>query len=385
MSEKPHILVVYGTRPEAIKVAPVILALRDSKLRVTTLTTGQHPEMVASVNQVFGITPDESLSVMRPGQSLNALAARVLVGLDEKLAQIRPDVVLVQGDTTTVMAAALAAFNRGIKVAHLEAGLRSGNLALPFPEEGNRRLAGAVTSLHLAPTAGARDNLLRENVDPGAIAVTGNTVIDALHHVIASGHAGVGLDAGFMRGLSNPGLKVLVTVHRRESWGEPMHQMALAIRDCAQAHPEVTFLLPAHANPQVRTTLTEVLGGVENVIIGNPQPYAPFAGLLQGCDVVLTDSGGIQEEAPALGKPVLVMRDTTERPEAIAAGTARLVGVAFDSVHEQLEHLVTSAPARAEMAHAVNPYGDGRAAARVVAALEELFGVGKRLPDFSVL
>lgn len=382
MSEKPHVLVVYGTRPEAIKVAPVILALRDSKLQVSALTTGQHPEMVASVNRVFGITPDETMNVMRPGQSLNALSARVLEGLDERFQRIRPDVVLVQGDTTTVMAAALAAFNQRIKIAHLEAGLRSGDLALPFPEEGNRRIAGQVATLHLAPTVGARDNLLRENVNPESVVVTGNTVIDALHHVIATGQAGEGLDPEFYQGLHRPGLKILVTVHRRESWGEPMRQMALAIRDCAASHPEVTFLLPAHANPQVRATLTSVLEGSENVIIGDPQPYAPFAGLLQSCDLVLTDSGGIQEEAPALGKPVLVMRDTTERPEAITAGTARLVGTRHDSVLENLNELVASSPLRARMAHAVNPYGDGRAAARVVAALEALFGLGQRLPDF---
>lgn len=218
MSDKPRVLVVYGTRPEAIKVAPVILALRDSALQGLTLTTGQHPQMVQQVNQVFGITADYSIDVMRPGQSLNALAARVLEGLDQKLQQIQPDAVLVQGDTTTVMAAALAAFNRGVKVAHLEAGLRSGNLQLPFPEEANRRLAGQVTSLHLAPTAGAKTNLLLENVDPALVTVTGNTVIDALRFVIDSGQAGAGLDPVFTQALSRPGLKVLVTVHRRESW-----------------------------------------------------------------------------------------------------------------------------------------------------------------------
>lgn len=382
MSDKPRVLVVYGTRPEAIKVAPVILALRDSALQGLTLTTGQHPQMVQQVNQVFGITADYSIGVMRPGQSLNALAARVLEGLDQKLQQIQPDAVLVQGDTTTVMAAALAAFNRGVKVAHLEAGLRSGNLQLPFPEEANRRLAGQVTSLHLAPTAGAKTNLLLENVDPALVTVTGNTVIDALRFVIDSGQAGAGLDTVFTQALSRPGLKVLVTVHRRESWGEPMRQMARAIAQVAADHPEVTFLLPAHANPEVRATLTQTLSAQSNVVIGDPQPYAPFAGLLRACDLVLTDSGGIQEEAPALGKPVLVMRDTTERPEAIEAGTVRLIGTTYDRVHAALQELVTSPPARERMAHAVNPYGDGRAAARVVAALEELLGVGRRLEDF---
>lgn len=382
MSEKPTVVVIYGTRPEAIKVAPVVLALRDSRLLVRTLTTGQHPEMVAQVNAVFGITPDYEIDVMRPGQSLNMLAARVLGGLDEKLAEIKPDAILVQGDTTTVMAAALAAFNLHIPVVHLEAGLRSGNINLPFPEEANRRLAGQVAALHLAPTPKSRENLLRENVDAKLIAVTGNTVIDALHYVVDTGQAGAGLAPEFAAALQRPGLKVLVTAHRRESWGEPLRQMARAVAVSATDHPDVTFLLPAHANPAVRETLIGVLGGVSNVIIGDPQPYAPFAGLLKGCDLVLTDSGGIQEEAPALGKPVLVMRDTTERPEAIAAGTARLVGTTYESVHSALEGMLTSAEARGVMAHAVNPYGDGHASERVVAALEELLGVGKRLPDF---
>ncbi|MST50044.1 non-hydrolyzing UDP-N-acetylglucosamine 2-epimerase [Mobiluncus porci] len=383
MVSEPTVLVIYGTRPEAIKVAPVILAARDSKVAVKTLTTGQHPEMVAAVNEVFGIIPDASIDVMRPGQSLNALAARVLEGLDEKLAELKPDAIMVEGDTTTVMAAALAAFNSHIPVVHLEAGLRSGNLFLPFPEEANRRLAGQVASLHLAPTPASRANLLRENVDPKLIAVTGNTVIDALHYVVDSGQAGQGLAPEFAAALARDGLKVLVTAHRRESWGQPLHEMARAVRASADAHPEVTFLLPAHANPQVRETLTEVLAGAANVTIGDPQDYAAFAGLIKGVDLVLTDSGGIQEEAPALGKPVLVMRDTTERPEAIAAGTARLVGTTYESVHSALEGMLISQEARAVMSRAVNPYGDGHAAERVVAALEELLGVGKRLPDFA--
>lgn len=379
---KPCVLVIYGTRPEAIKVAPVVLALQDSQLDVKTLTTGQHPEMVAQVNSIFGITPDFAIDVMRPGQSLNMLAARVLQGLDTKLAEIRPDAIMVEGDTTTVMAAALAAFNLHVPVVHLEAGLRSGNINLPFPEEANRRLAGQVAALHLAPTPKSRDNLLRENVDPRLIAVTGNTVIDALHYVVDTDQAGEGLSVEFGGALTRPGLKVLVTAHRRESWGQPLREMARALAQSATDHPEVHFLLPAHANPAVREVLTEILGSVPNVTIGDPQPYAAFCGLLKGCDLILTDSGGIQEEAPALGKPVLVMRDTTERPEAIAAGTARLVGTTYESVHSALEGMLISPEARGVMAHAVNPYGDGRAAARVVAALEQLLGVGTRLPDF---
>lgn len=359
-----------------------MLALRDSKLEVKTLTTGQHPEMVAQVNSIFGITPDFTIDVMRPGQSLNMLAARVLQGLDTKLAEIRPDAIMVEGDTTTVMAAALAAFNLHIPVVHLEAGLRSGNINLPFPEEANRRLAGQVAALHLAPTPKSRDNLLRENVDSRLIAVTGNTVIDALHYVVDTDQAGEGLSPEFSAALTHHGLKVLVTAHRRESWGQPLREMARALAQSATDHPEVRFLLPTHANPAVREVLTDILGDIPNVTIGDPQPYAAFCGLLKGCDLVLTDSGGIQEEAPALGKPVLVMRDTTERPEAIAAGTARLVGTTYESVHSALEGMLNSQEARGVMAHAVNPYGDGQAAARVMAALEQLLEVGTRLPDF---
>ena len=375
----PTVMVVYGTRPEAIKLAPVVGALRRSpQVRVVVAVTGQHRAMLDQVNDLFGITPDLDLDVIRPRQQLHEITQRVLGGLTDALRQLRPDAVVVQGDTTTAFVAGLAAFYEQVPVVHVEAGLRTGHRYDPFPEEMNRRLTAQLTSLHLAPTPVSRDNLLREGIAPDTVVVTGNTVIDALLEIVA-------------RRLppENPALEVLdgtpavlVTTHRRESWGEPMARTAAAVARLAKEHPDVRFVLPAHLNPVVREVLLPPLEGMDNVTVTEPLSYADFARAMDASLVMLTDSGGVQEEAPSLGKPVLVLRETTERPEAVDAGTVRLVGTDEDLIVEEVSTLLTDPAAYAAMAHAVNPYGDGRAAGRVRAAIEEQVGVGTRRPDW---
>lgn len=378
----PKVMTIYGTRPEAIKVAPVILALEASAdLASVAVVTGQHREMLDQVNRLFGLRPAHDLDVFAPGQSLNELASRILARLDPVLDREKPDAVLVQGDTTTALAGGLAAFYRGIPVVHLEAGLRSGNLHSPFPEEANRKLISQLAALHLAPTSGARDNLTREGIDPRTVAVTGNTVIDALHHVLA-------LDVGFsdsrLRDLEASGRPVvLVTVHRRESWGEPLQQIGRALRRIAAAFPDHTLVLPLHRNPLVRQGILPHVEHLDNVLAIEPLDYGDFARLMQLARLVVSDSGGVQEEAPSLGKPVLVLRENTERPEAVTAGTVRLVGTAEDRIVDEVSELLTSANSYAQMAHAENPYGDGAAAARSYAALSELLGIGQRYPNFT--
>ncbi|HQW73305.1 MAG TPA: UDP-N-acetylglucosamine 2-epimerase (non-hydrolyzing) [Ornithinibacter sp.] len=378
----PQVMTIYGTRPEAIKVAPVIRALeRSEDLRSVTVVTGQHREMLDQVNEVFGIVPDHDLDVFAHGQTLNALMSKVFDRVDPVLRDRRPDAVLVQGDTSTVAAVAIAAFYRQIPVLHLEAGLRSGDIASPFPEEANRRLTSQVASLHLAPTAGARRNLERENVDASSIVVTGNTVIDALLHAATqrSPIADVRLQA-----LMDSGRPVLlVTTHRRENWGPAMEGVGRALRRIALAFPEQVIVLPAHRNPVVRESLLPPLHGLPNVLVTEPLPYADFTQVLARSHIVLTDSGGVQEEAPSLGKPVLVMRANTERPEAVSAGTVRLVGTDEDRLVREVSTLVTDRAAYDLMSNAVNPYGDGGAAARVCAAVRAFFGHGERMPDFA--
>lgn len=378
----PQVMTIYGTRPEAIKVAPVIRALeRSEDLRSVTVVTGQHREMLDQVNEVFGIVPDHDLDVFAHGQTLNALMSKVFDRVDPVLRDRRPDAVLVQGDTSTVAAVAIAAFYRQIPVLHLEAGLRSGDIASPFPEEANRRLTSQVASLHLAPTAGARRNLERENVDASSIVVTGNTVIDALLHAATqrSPIADVRLQA-----LMDSGRPVLlVTTHRRENWGHTMEGIGRALRRLALAFPEQVIVLPAHRNPAVRESLLPPLHGLPNVVVTEPLPYADFTQVMARSHIVLTDSGGVQEEAPSLGKPVLVMRANTERPEAVSAGTVRLVGTEEDRLVREVSTLVTDRAAYDLMSNAVNPYGDGSAAARVCAAARAFFGDGERMPDFA--
>ncbi|UVI36663.1 non-hydrolyzing UDP-N-acetylglucosamine 2-epimerase [Brevibacterium spongiae] len=379
----PSILTIFGTRPEAIKVAPLVRAIESSAvLRSRTLVTAQHREMLDQVNELFGIVPDIDLNIMARGQTLNGIASRVIGELDSVLDEERPDAVLVQGDTTTVMGAAIAAFNRRIPVVHLEAGLRSGDLSSPFPEEANRKLTSQISALHLAPTTRSRDNLLAEGVAPSNIVVTGNTVIDALH--IAVDMNVTPADGAVAEYVAADRPKLLVTTHRRENLGSSMERIGDALATLAEARPGLTILLPAHRNPLVREAVLPRVRNFENVLVTEPLSYGEFTTVMAASDIVLTDSGGIQEEAPSLGKPVLVMRDNTERPEAVDAGSVSLVGTDTRRLVDEISILLDDANAYRAMAKAVNPYGDGLAAARSVAAIEELFGVGKRLEDFTV-
>ncbi|PFG18662.1 non-hydrolyzing UDP-N-acetylglucosamine 2-epimerase [Serinibacter salmoneus] len=385
MSRTPRVMVVAGTRPEAIKVAPLITAARaHENLEVELVTTGQHREMLAQVLEVFGIRAGRSLEVMEGKRGLSPLASRVLAGMDDLLDAGTPDAVVVQGDTSTAFAAGLAAFHRGIPVVHLEAGLRSGDLSSPFPEEGNRQLLSRVASLHLAPTATSRANLLAEGIEPARIAVTGNTVIDALLAARAEAADREPGDLASALAAQRAGRPVLlVTTHRRENWGEPMHRIAAAVRRLTDEVGDLEVVLPMHANPDVRATLLPILADLDRVTLTEPLDYLSFVRAQDAATVVLTDSGGVQEEAPSLGKPVLVARENTERPEAVAAGTARLVGTDEDLIVREVMTLLSDAGAYQAMARAVNPYGDGHAARRGLAAIGELLEVDAREADFS--
>jgi UDP-N-acetylglucosamine 2-epimerase (non-hydrolysing) len=377
------LFITFGTRPEAVKMAPVVLELlRRGVFKVVTCLTGQHREMLDQVVDEFSLAVDHDLKIMRDRQTLGHITSAVLNGIDPHLEATRPDIVLVHGDTTTTFAAALAAYYRQIPVAHVEAGLRTDNIYSPFPEEINRRLADRLAEVHYAPTHAARAALLGEGARPASVLVTGNTVIDAL--LVTAASPPPPWEPRIERALKRPGPKVLVTVHRRESWGTPMERVAEAIRRVSESLPEVTFLFPIHLNPVVRATFRSALDDVKQVIFMEPLAYRPFVHLMQAVDVVITDSGGIQEEAPTLGKPVLVMRDTTERPEGIEAGTARLVGTDSALIAEQLLLLLTDEIAYKRMANAVNPYGDGRAAVRIADHLEYRFGLRAEAPaDFA--
>ena len=377
-----RVMTVYGTRPEAIKVAPLLRALTaDPRFDPHVVVSGQHREMLDQVNTIFGIVPDVDLDVFAHGQTLNTLMAKVFERLDPVLVETAPDALVVQGDTSTVAAASLAAFYREIPVVHLEAGLRSGDLHSPFPEEANRRVTSQLAALHLAPTRTARENLLRENIAADAVAVTGNTVIDALLH---TSRQAVPFSDPRLAALEREGGRVvLVTTHRRESWGTAMEGVGRALRTLAQRYPDVTLVLPAHRNPLVREALLPAVEGLDNVLVTEPLAYGEFTRLMGVSTVVLTDSGGVQEEAPSLGKPVLVMRDNTERPEAVAAGTVRLIGTREGDVVAEVARLMDDPSAYRAMANAVNPYGDGNATSRCIAALAQMLGVGEREPDFS--
>lgn len=375
-----RVLVVYGTRPEAIKTAPMVTEMdRSAALEVVVAVTGQHREMLDPVNALFGIVPRHDLDVIRPRQGLTDITTRTLQGLAEVIETEGPDAVVVQGDTTSAFAASLAAFYARIPVVHLEAGLRTDDRYSPFPEEINRRLTGQLASLHLAPTPVARGNLLREGVAPDDVVVTGNTVIDALLAVVE--RRPPYRDPALERHVA-AGPVVLVTAHRRESWGEPMGRIGRAVARLAALEPDARFVLPAHRNPIVREALLPPLQGLRNVLICDPLDYGELVRLLSDCAVVLTDSGGIQEEAPSLGKPVLVLRENSERPEALHAGVARLVGTDEDAIVDEVTRLLRDPAAHDAMARAINPYGDGRAAPRAARAVEALLGVGRRLPDF---
>lgn len=376
-----RIMPIYGTRPEAIKMAPIVKALQASRhFECDVTVTGQHREMLDQVNELFGIVADHDLNIIQPRQTLNGVLTRTISGLDTLFNTDRPDAVIVQGDTTTTTAGALAAFYVGIPVIHAEAGLRSFNLFSPFPEEANRKMTSQVTSLHLAPTEQSRENLLREAVPQEDIVVTGNTVIDALLDVAEKV---VPFSDEQLEHAAASGREVLlVTTHRRENQGAAMEGVGRALARLSTRYPEKLIVLPAHRNPVVREAILPALSGHENVIVTEPLPYGEFTRLMNLATVVLTDSGGVQEEAPSLGKPVLVMRENTERPEAVESGTVRLIGTEEDSVVEEVCALFDDQGAYDAMAHAVNPYGDGHAAARTIAAVESLFGLGDRLPDF---
>ncbi|MBE1513390.1 non-hydrolyzing UDP-N-acetylglucosamine 2-epimerase [Nesterenkonia halotolerans] len=376
-----RIMPIYGTRPEAIKMAPIVKALQASDLFECEVTvTGQHREMLDQVNDLFGITPDHDLNIIQPRQTLNGVLTRTVTGLDALFTQHKPDAVVVQGDTTTTTAGAMAAFYSGIPVIHAEAGLRSFNLYSPFPEEANRKMTSQITALHLAPTSQSRDNLLRESLPAEDIVVTGNTVIDALLEV-AQKHVPFA-DAALEEAAASGREVLLVTTHRRENQGSAMEGVGRALARLADRYPEKLIVLPAHRNPVVREAILPALAGHENVIVTEPLPYGEFTRLMNLATVVLTDSGGVQEEAPSLGKPVLVMRENTERPEAVDAGTVRLIGTSEERVVEEVAALFDSPEAYAAMANAVNPYGDGHAAKRTVAAIASMFGLGDRLEDF---
>lgn len=378
---KKRVMTIYGTRPEAVKMAPLVRALQHSEvLEPFVVSTGQHRQMMDQVNNWFQIRPHLDLNVFKPDSNLNQLSARILTELDPMLEASKPDVVVVQGDTTTVAIAAIACFYRLIPLVHLEAGLRTGDLYSPFPEEGNRKIAGQVSSLHLAPTTTSRDNLLRENVDPETISVTGNTVIDAL--LWTADREVRFSDSRLAEAHDADRPMILLTTHRRENWGEPMRRIGRAVAELAMKFPDHVIVFPAHPNPIVRENLGPILEGLDNVVMCEPLEYPEFVHAQRWACLVLTDSGGVQEEAPSLGKPVLVLRDNTERPEAVEAGTVKLVGTATQRIVNEAHKMLTDPAAYEAMSQAVNPYGDGRAAERSVAAIAHLLGVGKRLPEF---
>lgn len=360
---KKKILCVVGTRPEAIKMAPVILALKQEPWAdVRVLATAQHRHMLDQVNQFFSIEPDIDLDIMRPNQALAELTARLLLKLDEVLESERPDVVLVQGDTTTVMSVALACFYRRISIGHVEAGLRTWDMQNPFPEEANRVITGKLARWHFAPTDGSRQNLLRDGVPDEDIVVTGNTVIDALL-MSASKELEIGVELNPNRRL------VLVTSHRRENFGEPFRNICRALRTLAENNPKVQFLYPVHPNPNVKDVAYEFLASLPNFTLCEPLDYAPFIAAMKRAYIVLTDSGGVQEEAPALGKPVLVLRDETERPEAVEQGVVKLVGPNYDALVQEAQRLLDDESAYRAMARGISPYGDGEASRRIVDTL----------------
>ena len=375
--------VFMGTRPEAIKLAPVVAALKQSKqIRCRVVATGQHREMFQQVAAELGFTPDADLDAMQPYQTLAGLTSRLMQKVDGWLANGHPDLALVQGDTTTVLVASLACFYRRIPVGHVEAGLRTGSILAPFPEELNRRLASQMVALHFAPTKAAEAALEREGIAREHIEVTGNTVVDTLFMEVAR-QEDSGVRAGIQAALSaaiaadwDTRPYVLITGHRRENFGGGFEQICEAIRTLALRYPTYRFIYPVHLNPNVQRPVKRLLGEVGNVHLIPPQGYRNFVALMSRCKLILTDSGGVQEEAPSLGKPVLVMRDTTERPEGIEAGTARLVGAEAKTIVQSASQLLDDSLAYDAMANAVNPYGDGHAAERIVARIERFFGNG---------
>lgn len=361
------ILCVVGTRPEAIKMAPVILALkRMPDFEVRVLATAQHRHLLDQVMEVFGIDPDIDLNIMRPNQALTTLTARLLLDLDDKLLSEKPDAVLAQGDTTTVMAVALACFYHKIPFGHVEAGLRTWDLQNPFPEEMNRIFAGRLARWHFAPTESSRQNLLREGVSDTEITVTGNTVIDALLSVVDR-------DAALPKGLDPTKRLILMTAHRRENFGKPFEEVCRAVLTLLERNPDLQVLYPVHPNPNVLETANRLLGAHPRVVLCEPLDYLPFVSVMRHAYLILSDSGGVQEEAPALGKPVLVLRNETERPEAVEEGVVKLVGTDFDTIILEAQRLLDDESYYRAIARGVSPYGDGKASERIVRTLSQYF------------
>lgn len=380
------IMLVFGTRPEAIKMAPLVKAFqaKNDEFETIVCVTGQHREMLDQVLHLFDIKPDFDLNIMKQGQDLNDITSRVLLGMRDVFKVCKPDVLFVHGDTTTSTAAALAGFYQQIPVAHVEAGLRTNDIYSPWPEEMNRQITGRIATYNLSPTQLSRQNLLKENVDENKITVTGNTVIDALHWVTAKIKSDKKLDDNLSLDLKSKGYDtkrlvgnrrlILITGHRRENFGDGFLHICHAIQDLAKKFPEVDFVYPMHLNPNVRKPIHQVFGedlnNLGNIFFIEPLEYLPFVFLMEKSDIVLTDSGGIQEEAPGLGKPVLVMRNTTERPEAVDAGTVKLVGTDYDAIVDNVSKLLTDRNLYNKMSKATNPYGDGKACERIIRYIE---------------
>ncbi len=381
--KKLKLMTVFGTRPEAIKMCPLVLEMHKypEYIEPIVAVTAQHREMLDQVLELFHIKPDYDLNIMASGQTLYDITTRALNGLKEVIEDAKPDMVLVHGDTTTTFAGALAAFYAQVPVGHVEAGLRTGNKYSPYPEEMNRKLTGSIADMHFAPTSTSKENLLKENVEPEAIMVTGNTVIDALQTTVKANYEFA--DAEFNKIFARGNRLILMTTHRRENLGEPMRNVYKALRKVLETHADVEAIFPVHKNPKVREIVQEELDGLERVHLIEPMDYEPFANLMGKVDIVLTDSGGIQEEAPALGKPVLVLRDTTERPEAVDAGTVKLVGTGYEDVLREANLLLDDPAHYKKMAEAANPYGDGKACERIIRAILQKKGYNiKILSEF---
>lgn len=365
------VLVVFGTRPEAVKMAPIVKALKNDEEHFLSkvCVTAQHRDMLDQVLKIFDIEPDYDLNIFQSGQTLTQITCRALSGLEGVIEEFKPDLILVQGDTTTVFSGALAAFYHQVKIGHVEAGLRSGNLYSPYPEEANRMLTGVLTDFHFAPTETSKNNLLREGYDESKIFITGNTSIDALSWVIDENYK---FSEEALNSIDFEKKKViLLTAHRRENIGEPMENIFAAVRRTAEENKDVEVIYPMHLNPKVREIARNVFAGMENVHLIEPLDYLPFTNLMSKCYLVVTDSGGVQEEAPSLGKPVLVVRKETERPEGISAGTAKLAGTDMEVIYNELHILINNEEEYKKMANSVNPYGDGKAAMHIIDAIKK--------------
>ena len=380
VQKKLKVMTVFGTRPEAIKMAPVILELsRHEEFEPIVAVTAQHREMLDQVLNLFKLKPNYDLNIMSEGQTLFDITSRALLGLHEVLDDAKPDIVLVHGDTTTTFAGALAAFYHQIAVGHVEAGLRTGNKFSPYPEEMNRKLTGSLTDLHFSPTPTSKENLLREGVEEKKIFVTGNTVIDALFETVKPDFE---FSDQLLQSIDYKNKRViLVTTHRRENLGEPMRHVYKALKKIVEEFADVEIIFPVHKNPKVREVVNAELGGLSSVHLIDPLDYEPFANLMSRANLILTDSGGVQEEAPALGKPVIVLRDTTERPEAVKAGTVKLVGTESDNVYNATKKLLTDKAEYQKMSAAINPYGDGLAAKRIIQALLWKYNFSDQEPE----